>query len=62
MDIVLKAHNITMEDVYYYTSQNCDELLERCRWDGKIRPCNQLFKKVEKLQLLAANFRSLHLY
>lgn len=46
MDIVLNEYNMTMIDVFYYTSQSCDELLQVCRWEGKIQPCSQLFKKV----------------
>lgn len=45
MDIVLEEHKITMKDVYNFTSLDCDEILQRCKWEGKIQPCNELFKK-----------------
>lgn len=45
MDIVLNEHNITMKDVYNFTTPNCDEILQRCKWEGKIQSCNDLFKK-----------------
>lgn len=44
IDHLLSANNLKVPDIVAYLHQSCDDLLVKCRWESKMRPCAELFE------------------
>lgn len=44
LDVVFQENNKTVFEVMDMLVQPCDELMEHCRWQGKIVPCHNIFE------------------
>ncbi|XP_066589222.1 sodium channel protein Nach-like [Prorops nasuta] len=40
---VFDYNNLSITDVIYSTTQNCSDLIHKCKWNGKIVQCTSLF-------------------
>lgn len=56
MDRLLKFTNISMLDVYYFTEEQCDEYLIKCRWEGRIQSCENLFRRTVTIFGICCSF------
>lgn len=56
LDHFLSYVNLTLADVSYLTAETCDEYIMKCRWQGRIQSCGELFQRTFTMVGICCHF------